>query len=79
LRRRLADLRAASSVNDLVAGTPQLSRDASGAMQLNIGEGFVIRFVPNHPKQSKVGDRDLDWKGVTRVKVVGIAKDAIAK
>lgn len=71
LKRRLADLDAATSPNDLVAGHPQLSED-KGTMLLQLSAGFRIVFTPNHPSKAR---ESVDWSGVSRIRILRIERD----
>src|SRR5262245_48389815 len=73
LRRRLADLRAASSVNDLLSGGPQFSSDGpTGSVLIQIGHKQVIQLVPNHVKNPVGTDGRINWHAVSRLRVVHI-------
>jgi hypothetical protein len=76
LKRRLADMAAATSVVDLVAGRPRLvGGTAFDQMAVDLYEGFVITFAANHTKNPKTETGDLDWKRVTRIKILRIECD----
>ena len=46
LKRRLADLRAATSITDLVAGRPRVSdHAASQRMLVDLGGGYILVFL----------------------------------
>jgi hypothetical protein len=73
LRRRLADLRAATSVNDLVAGRP---RELEGAphrnLAVNLSESSRIVFCANHNTIPLLPSGRVDWSRVSRVKILRI-------
>ena len=75
LRRRLADLRAATSVNDLVAGRP---RELEGVPHRNLGvnlsEGSRIVFCANHNTIPVLPSGEVDWSRVSRVKILRIER-----
>ena len=73
LHNRLADLRAATSINDLPAGNPRtvVMGDAE-QLVMDLGEGQEIVLAPNHPNDPRKTSGILDWSAVTRVKVVRI-------
>lgn len=76
LKHRLADMAAATSVTDLVAGSPRvLDGTARDQMAVDLCEGYVITFVANHTKNPKTGTGDLDWKRVSRIKILRIERD----
>lgn len=71
LRRRLADLRAAVSVNDLIAGRPH---ELDGAHQrriaLDLCDGRRMLFCANHAVLPKLESGKIDWSKVSRVKIL---------
>lgn len=69
LRKRLADLRAADSLDDLVAGTPRLSDDGATLM-IALGEAYTMVLTPNHRKNPLTPEGKPDWSKVSRVKLV---------
>lgn len=73
LKHRLADLRAAASPRDLVAGHP---RELTGAdrqnMAVDLREGYRIVFTANHNKNPMTDTGHLDWSRVSRVKILRI-------
>ena len=75
LKHRLADLRAATSVSDLIAGNP---RELNGAgrrqMIVELCEGYRIVFCANHSKVSMIESGDLDWSRVNRIKILRIER-----
>lgn len=76
LKHRLADLRAATSVNDLVAGRPRASRGADHQhIVVDLCNGYRIILGPNHPKNPMTETGRLDWARVSRIKVLRIDSD----
>ena len=76
LKRRLADLRAAVSVMDLVAGHPRtLDGDESDHMILNLRDGYFIVFAANHVNNPTKESGQLDWASVTRIKILRIERN----
>jgi plasmid maintenance system killer protein len=75
LKRRLADLRAAAHVNDLVAGQP---REIEGAhnrcIAVHLYDGYRIVFCANHRTVPVLDSGSVDWSGVRRVKILGIER-----
>jgi toxin HigB-1 len=72
LRARLADLSAALSVKDLVAGSPrEMSRDGTQVIAINLSGGARLLFTANHASLP-MANRGVDWSKVTRVKVICI-------
>jgi proteic killer suppression protein len=76
LKHRLADLRAATSPKDLVAGRPrELATKSQRRMALDLSDGLSIVFCANHPKAPLTAGGDLDWSRVNRVKILRIGKE----
>jgi toxin HigB-1 len=73
LRARLADLRAAFSVRDLVAGSPHpLKGDRAGQLALTVYSGLRLVFEPANEPRPERPDGGIDWSQVTRVRIVYI-------
>ena len=73
LKRRLADLRAANCVKDLVAGRPkELQNTPAGHIAVDLGEGFRLVFCANHSVPPLAGGTRVDWSKVNRVKITSI-------
>lgn len=73
LRHRLADLEAAGSVKDIIAGYPR-KRGASGNYQLTLSDGFCLEFAANHVKNPVGKDEEVDWSRVNRIQIMRIGK-----
>jgi hypothetical protein len=75
LKHRLADLQAATSVNDLAAGRPRVLDQSEGKeMAVELCDGYQLVFTPNHPSNPMTQDKSVDWKRVTRIKIVRIER-----
>jgi hypothetical protein len=72
LRRRLADLHAATCGNDIIAGNPQ--KTESGTMVINLSGGFRLIIAPNHVKKPINDSGEVNWIKVSRIKVLRIEK-----
>jgi len=73
LRRRVADLRAATCVSDLLVGTPEeISRTDQPQIIIDLRNGFQIRFCANHNTVPKHESGAIDWSKVSRVKILAI-------
>jgi hypothetical protein len=73
LRRRIADLRAASSVEDLLVGRPRFnSDDGEEHLILDLGSAHTITVAANHVKNPVTASGNLDWSKISRVKIVKI-------
>jgi hypothetical protein len=74
LRHRLADLDAAQSPNDLLAGRPRLGQDGR-TMMIDLCEGRRVVFTANHASNPTTSTGDLDWARVRRIKILRIESD----
>jgi plasmid maintenance system killer protein len=76
LKHRLADMCAATSVNDLVAGQPRaLAGAAPQQMVVDLNDSYRIVFTANHTKNPVTETGNLDWKRVSRIKILRIERD----
>lgn len=76
LKSRLADLNAATSVSDLVAGQPrEFPVKGEGIYAVSLSEGYRIIFCPNHTATPVLEFGEVDWQKVSRVKILRIEKD----
>jgi hypothetical protein len=73
LKHRLADLEAAGSPTDLVAGQPH-PQNPTGNYIVRLANGFCLEFVANHIKNPVTKNGDTDWKKVNRIKIIGVGK-----
>ncbi len=70
---RLADLKAADYVDELVAGKPHpLKYDRSGQFAVSLEGGKRLVFQSDNEPVPLDGDGMVDWKRVTRVCIVFI-------
>lgn len=72
LRARFADLRAAESPEDLVAGQPELIEQDPPTLKVQLGGGIDLVAVSNHRHHPKTGSGSTDWSRVRRFRVVSI-------
>lgn len=75
LKRRLADLAAASVVSDLLMlpGRPrELTNDRRGHMVMDLIDGQQLVFQGGHVKERVLQSGDIDWSRVRRVKILGL-------
>ena len=76
LRRRLADLRAATTVKDLIAGRP---RELEGARRrcfaVDLSESSRLVFCANHRVMPTLRSGDVNWSRIRRVKILRIEHD----
>ncbi len=72
LKHRLADLRAATSVKDLMAGRPRTLRGTPlGVMVVDLRKGYRLVFAANHAR-NPMKNGDVDWEQVSRIKIIRI-------
>ena len=74
LRHRLADMDAATSPKDLLAGQPRLSQNGQ-VMLIDLCEGYRIVIAPNHPYSPTTFARGLDWEKVRSIRILRIESD----
>jgi hypothetical protein len=76
LKRRLADLRAAASVDELVAGRPRELEGADGrSIVVDLDDNDRIVFSANHSTVPVLESSAVDWSKVSRVKILRIESD----
>jgi hypothetical protein len=76
LKHRLADLRAATSFKDLVAGRPHLLPEpAANNMAVDLCAGLRLVFTANHVSNATNPENNLNWNRVTRIKILRIEED----
>jgi hypothetical protein len=76
LQHRLADLRAATTIRDIVAGRPRLLDGTdSKQMAVDLCEGQRIVFCANHPNNPMTETGNLDWTRVSRIRILRIETD----
>jgi proteic killer suppression protein len=73
LKHRLADLRAADSVEDLVAGRPRETESANpGYFVIDLTDGSRLAFCANHRNVPLLTSGGVDWSRVSRIKILRI-------
>lgn len=76
LQRRLADLRAVTSVKDLVAGSFIEKKGKLGnELTFYLGGGYLMVVTPNHMVMPLLRSGKTDWKRVRRIKVLKIEQE----
>jgi hypothetical protein len=73
LRHRLADLRAAVSLNDVVVGSPNVSGEH---VSVEVGKSHELYLVANHVRKPLASDGSLDWRRVRRLRVLEVRRRA---
>ena len=74
LQDRLADMRAATSVSDLVAGSPALDARPPGQIRFGLEGGYELVCAGNHPRPPVTDEGRVDFSRIRRVKVVRIGQ-----
>ena len=59
---------------DLIAGRPRELASASGAMAVDLCDGYRLVFESNHPGRRPAQSSPIDWSQVWRVKMLGIER-----
>lgn len=78
LKHRLADLRAATSIRDLVAGRVHQLEDTKNChMIVELRDDHRIVLCANHPKNPIDEYGRVDWSRVSRVKVLRIGREYV--
>lgn len=77
LKHRLADLRAAISIKDLIAGKIRPLDNADQRIIVDLCEGYQLIFCANHPRNPLLESGNLDWSRVSRIKILGIKNDYV--
>lgn len=73
LKHRLADLHAATSVEDLLTGQPRLADAANPrCMVVDLCDDYHMIFCANHPKNPVTESGGLDWSRISRIKILRI-------
>jgi hypothetical protein len=74
LKRRLADLRAAESLQDLVASPPAQCDDP---MEMSVATGNIARLILrcNHARVPRCAEGAVDWTAVERIKIMRVQID----
>jgi proteic killer suppression protein len=73
LKHRLADLRAASTGKDILAGRPRILGDSGGeCMAVDLVGAWRLVFAANHVRNPRTHTATCDWAKVTRVKIMRI-------
>jgi hypothetical protein len=75
LRRRLADLRAARSVSDLVVGDPRQTTGSKDNLEVEVGAGARLVLCANHSVIPRLESGNVDWSIVSRIKLLRIESD----
>jgi hypothetical protein len=72
LVNRLADLRASSSVYDLIAGNPRpIGHDRFG---VSLGDGYTLLMCANHVPPRVLDSGETNWADTHRIRILGWEK-----
>lgn len=74
LRRRLADLRAAQAIDDIIVGKPTIGGHQSSELRLSLGDGYSLLCRPNHQMTDLTAGDLFDWSHVYRLQIMKIEK-----
>lgn len=74
LRARLADIRAAVTVEDLPVGQPSIGGHLGEELGLSLGGSARLVLRANHTRQPLNADGRVDWDKVAYVQVLGIER-----
>lgn len=73
LKRRFADLRAATNVKDLAVGKPQeISSAGQQQISVELCDGYHFVFCANHNSNPLLESGSIDWARVSRIKILRI-------
>jgi len=76
LKRRLADLAAAKSIQDLVVGDLRyLDGLNKNQMTIDLCDGHRLVFSANHPTNLATSTHELNWQKVSRLKLLRIENE----
>ena len=74
LKRRLADIRSADTINDVLVGRPHELPDGTGRVGINLNAAYRLIVCANHPHIPLSADGRPNWSLIRRVRVVAIEK-----
>lgn len=78
LKHRLSDLRAATSIKDLLVGRPHILDGTDHQhMAIDLCEEYQMVISANHPKNPFTESGKLDWPRVSRIKILQIGKNHV--
>lgn len=68
---RLADIRAATSIAELLSLLPVSTNDTTGAVTIYVHDvgGSCIKGSENHRRTPRLADKTVDWPNVTRIRI----------
>lgn len=72
LRERLADLRAADSIDDMIIGNATTSGPGRAILTITLTPGARTVWSPNHVHNPRCASGDIDWSQTRRVRLRSI-------
>lgn len=73
LHARLSDILAADSIFDIIAGNPKKTGNPHFEhYRIDLDNGIKLELRANNIKKSYLGNGELNWLDITRVKIVKI-------
>ena len=67
---RLSDLRAAETINDIIAGNP--TKISTSEISINLDNNLKLIITANHTSNPINNNAEIDWNRVSRIKITGI-------
>jgi hypothetical protein len=74
LKARLADLRAAESIYDLLIGDPLILPGGNPRVAVGLADGYALIATPNHRATPLAPDGAVDWRRVRRLQLLEIMR-----
>lgn len=72
LQERLADLRAAASIDDLIVGSPRVSGADSSTLTIMLTGSAYTLWAANHVTPYRDAEGHIDWTRTRRVRLLEI-------
>ena len=73
-RARLADVRAAVTVEDLPVGNPTTGGEAGRELRIRVGRDTLVVLKANHRRLPLGKNGRVDWERVSYVQVIGVER-----
>lgn len=74
LQQRLADLRAADTIDDLIVGDPIISGPDESTLTIAIVPGVRTVWSPNHVNAPRQADGHIAWDRTRRIRLLAIER-----
>ena len=74
LKTRVADIRAASSIRELVVGDPATTEIPTPSVAIRLAAGYLLLCRPNHATLRRGEDGNVMWERVRRLQVIDIRR-----